>query len=175
MRVALAALSLFVSLAMVGSLLADEQKPGPEKKKPDRPKFEMFQLPFGLQPSEEQKAKLEELKKLYQPKLKELREKMDNIWTEEQKKARKEAGEAARKAGKSPPEVQKAIWEAVKPTEEQKAKFEECRKAMGELHKEIGEKIRELLTPEQKEQLKKMREHWQGGQGKRRGPPPKVD
>jgi Spy/CpxP family protein refolding chaperone len=181
MRVALAALSLVVSLAMVGSLLAQEHKQKPEKPRPDRPmmggQFDQFQFPRGLKPTDEQKAKLEELKKHYEPKVKELREKMENIWTDEQKKAREEAIKAAKEAGKSPREVQQAAREAVKLTDEQKAKFEECRKAMGELGKEIREKIMDLLTPEQKEQLKKMRENWQGGggQGKRRGPQPRVD
>ena len=109
----------------------------------------------GLNLSDEQKAKFEELKKEYQPKRKALGEKMRDILTDEQKKARAEAHKAAKEAGKKGKEIRAAVKDAVKLTDEQKAKFAELRKEMQALGKEMREKRMEILTPEQKEILKK--------------------
>ena len=95
----------------------------------------------GLNLSDEQKAKVEELRKEYGPKFKESWQKMDGILTAEQKKARQEAAKAAKAAGKKRDEVWKEAQAAAKITDEQKAKMAECGKAAGALHKEAREKV----------------------------------
>ena len=51
--------------------------------------------------------------------------------------------------------------EAVKLTDEQKSKLSALRGQLGPAPKELREKIAAILTPEQKEQLKKKIESWQ--------------
>jgi Spy/CpxP family protein refolding chaperone len=109
----------------------------------------------GLELSDAQKAKLEEIKKEQGPKMREAYEKMSSILTEDQKKAREEAMKAAREAGKSREESREAIDKAVKLTDEQKKKQDEMRKSMEESQKSLREKVLAVLTPAQQETVKK--------------------
>ncbi|MBU4272063.1 MAG: hypothetical protein KKE86_07175 [Planctomycetes bacterium] len=152
MKVLSAVLALAVSLAIVGNLSAEEKKKG---KYPDRPTIGGMRMFEGLDLSEEQKANFKELWKEYLPKLKAVGEKLRDILTEEQKTARAEARKAAIEAGKKGKEVRDAVQDAVKLTDEQKAKFAELQKEMQALRKKMREKGMEILTPEQKEILKK--------------------
>ena len=93
---------------------------------------EMFK---ELNLTDEQKSKIEAVQKEYAPKTKELREKMDSILTEDQKKARKEAIEAAKTADEKRGEAYESIRAAVKLTDEQKAKRGEVMKEMERLHR----------------------------------------
>ncbi|MGA2616440.1 MAG: hypothetical protein ABSF26_02445 [Thermoguttaceae bacterium] len=102
--------------------------------------------------TDEQKTKLEDLKKEYAPKLK---NPMDGILTDEQKKARDDATKAAKDAGKNMRETFKAASEAVKLTDDQKAKLREAGKAMRPIFTELRDKINGILTSDQQEQVKK--------------------
>lgn len=166
------ALVFAATLAFVGSLSAQEAK----KERPKRGPREMQGSPVEhlskafekLSLTEDQLAKFGKLKEEYGPKVKEAREGMQKVMaslTDEQKKARNEAMKAAHEAGKKGPEAMKAGLDAMKLTDEQKKSLE----APSALAKEFYEKAMELLTPEQKEQLKKS---W-GGPGKREGRPGK--
>lgn len=159
MKIVSTVLALFVSLLIVGNLSAADEKKGHEGKRPPHAtmdRMEMLQgMLKGLNLTDEQKTKVEALKKEYGPKFKEGSQGMDGILTDEQKKAREEAVKAAKEAGKKGPEVWEAAKAAVKLTDEQKAKMAENRKAAEALHKQFREKLMEILTPEQKEQLKK--------------------
>ena len=95
--------------------------------------------------TDDQKAKLAELKKEYAPKLKAAHRQFDNVLTADQKKARDDAIKAARDAGKSRREVFQAGTAAVKLTDAQKAKMAEGRKAMEALNKEIIDKVNSAL------------------------------
>jgi Spy/CpxP family protein refolding chaperone len=97
--------------------------------------------------TDEQKTKVAELKKVYDPKFKQAREKLDTILTDEQKKMKQEAKEA----GKNP----KDLWKILKLTDDQMAKLKEGQKALQTLRKEAREKAMDILTPEQKKQLQK--------------------
>ncbi len=152
MKVLSAVLALAVSLAIVGNLSAEEKKEGKRFGRSMMGGMHMFE---GLDLSEEQKANFKELWKEHMPKLKAVGEKMRDILTEEQRAARAEAQKAAIEAGKKGKEFRDAVQDAVKLTDEQKAKFAELRKEMQALRKEMREKSREILTPEQKEILKK--------------------
>ena len=152
MKILSAVLALAVSLAIVGNLSAEEKKKG---QRSDRPMMGMMHMFEGVDLSEEQKANFKELWKGYMPKLKAVGEKMGDILTEEQKTARAEARKAAIEAGKKGKEIRDAVQDAVKLTDEQKAKFAELRKERQALRKELREKSMEIMTPEQKEILKK--------------------
>jgi Spy/CpxP family protein refolding chaperone len=168
MRLVSTVLAVSVSLMMVGSLSAAEEHKAPQGRRPARPMAAQWEMLKSLDLTADQKAKLEELKKEYGPKFKEVWQKMDSILTEDQKKARAEARKTAEAAGKKGPEVWKAAQAAVNPTDEQKAKLAEARKAMAALGKEVHEKVMAVLTTEQKEQLKKSRQAMRG-RGPQRG------
>jgi Spy/CpxP family protein refolding chaperone len=161
MRVAKVLLGFAVLLMLVGSVSAQERKFRHEGKHMQHPMMEQgdMVIPMGmlkcLNLTEDQKAKLETLKKEYAPKVKASFEKHTGILTEDQKKARQEAVKSAKAAGKSHEEVWKEAQAAVKLTDDQKAKMETARKEGQALRKEIHEKIMEILTPEQREQFKK--------------------
>ena len=77
--------------------------------------------------TDDQKSKLEDLKKEYEPKLKEAYAKED-VLTPEQKKAGEEAKKAAKAAGKKGKEVKDAVAAAVKETDDQKKQEKDARK-----------------------------------------------
>ena len=168
MRVVSTVLALAVSLMLVGNLSAAEEKTRPEgrhQRHPmmERPMVERWNmLPTemlkGLNLTDDQKAKLAELKKEYAPKFKEEATKREGLLTDEQKKAREEAVKAAKASGEKARDSWKDVRGAVKLTDDQKAKMAELRKETETLHKEFREKITALLTPEQKAQLKEKRE-----------------
>ena len=107
MRIVSIVLALAMSLTLTGKLLAADGGSSTEGKPP----CEGRQRPFGiaerierltkdLNLTDEQKTKLEALKKDLASKFGDARKKMDDILTAEQKKARDEAVKAAREAGK---------------------------------------------------------------------------
>lgn len=163
MKVLCSALALAASVVLVSNLSAADQ---PQRRGPGgrgQGQFNMIDMMVrGLELSDAQKAKVEELKKVEEPKLKEAREKASSILTDDQKKARDEAMKAARDAGKSREESREAIEKAVKLTDEQKKKQEESRKSMEELIKNVREKLMAILSPEQQETLKKRMAERQG-------------
>ena len=157
MRTASILSALAVSLMMVGNLWAAEDKT-PEKTKHPHPKAEgkdiiPADIVSGLNLTADQKAQLDAIKTEYAPKVKEAQKKIDDVLTADQKTARKEAAKASREAAK------KNIDAALKLTDEQKGKIETAKKENKALRKEIREKIMNLLTQDQKDQLKKNREH----------------
>jgi Spy/CpxP family protein refolding chaperone len=166
MRVVTAMLALAVSLAIVGNLWAAEEKKAPERGRPGPGGFmggpmllDQIGKMKGMNLTDEQKTKLEALKKEYDPKLKEAHDKMDSILTPEQKKARDEAMKArdeAIKAGKSARDAREG-FRGLKLTDEQREKMGEAMKAAQPLQREVREKVMEILTKEQKELLKQQR------------------
>ncbi len=147
-------LALAVALTVAGNLSAGEKKKRPRPERPKRQMFGPMHLFKGLDLGDEQKEKFAELRKQYEPKLKDVAEKLRGILTDEQKQARAEAAKAAKEAGKKGKEFRQAVRDAIKLTDEQKEKFAEARKEMRALYKEIREKSLEILTPEQKKMLK---------------------
>ena len=157
MRVISTVLALAVSLVLVGSLSATEEKKGPKHKHPRGPMVQRWEMFRGLNLTEDQKSKMAELRKEYGSKFKEAWKKMDTVLTEEQRTARTEAMKVAKEAGEKTREAWKKVKDAVKLTDVQKTKMAELRKETGALHKELREKMAALLTPEQKEKCEKHR------------------
>lgn len=160
-------LALLVSLVIVGSLSAAEERTGPEGKHPRQTMMDRWAMLNGVDLTDDQKAKVEEVKKEYGPKLKEARKEIDGILTADQRKVRDEAVKAAKAAGKRGEEIWKDAKAAATLTDEQIAKMADLRKTVHALRKEAREKIVAILTPEQRQQVKKprdgMRSHLQMG------------
>jgi len=142
--------------------------PAQKEKLPKRgpPPFAGADMLRGIELTADQKTKLEELHKEFEPKVRELGQKMEGILTDQQRKARDEAMKAGREAGKEWREIRSAAEAAAKITDEQRAKMNDLSAEMGKVHRELREKAMELLTPAQKEQLQKAQEQRLGG-----GPP----
>ena len=149
MRVVRVVLALAVSWVFVGKLLAaDQSSPPPQPEHQGHEKNFVMMGPWNmlkeLNLTDEQKAKVQELRKEYVPKFKEA---TDSVLTTDQKKARDDAIKAAKDAGKKG----ELFTVKLKLTDEQKAKI---REAITPLEKELREKTQAILTPEQREQLK---------------------
>jgi Spy/CpxP family protein refolding chaperone len=77
----------------------------------------------------------------------------------------KAARDAAHAAGKKGKEANDEIAKAIKLTPEQEAKLEKIRAKRKELDEQVHAALLEILTPQQRELMKK-------GPGKPKGPPP---
>jgi len=146
-------------LAMGGLLLAAEGKrshgPRPEGGLPEFGRIDAFAIVKRIPNlTDEQKQKIETLRKEYEPKLAELRGKMDSLLTPEQKKAREDAIKKAKEQGKTGRALLEAIRDAFKLTPEQETKMKELRTQMMQLFQEIRGKLEEILTNEQKAALR---------------------
>lgn len=148
-------LSLSLAAFLLSPVMAEDAKA--KKNKPNARKEQpAVQLPKDITLTDEQKTKVAELEKEFAPKMKELREKLDKVMTEEQKKARLEVMKEARekaKDGKKGKELAQAIKDAMKLTEEQQKSYDETDKKIVALRQEILEKVKPLLTDEQKAKL----------------------
>lgn len=150
-------LSWCFAALLISPVFAQETKA--QKKRPNaRKEPPAIQLPKEITLTEEQKAKVAELEKEYGPKMKELREKLDKVMTDEQKKARQAVLKEAReqgKDGKKGKELQKAVKDAMKLSDEQQKQYDEIDKQLVALRQEILEKVKPILTDEQKAKLPK--------------------
>ncbi len=146
---------LALSVLVVSPLWAAEE--GGKKKKDkqlDNAVARSFELPSEITLTAEQKTKLEEVKKEFEAKVKEVVKKQNDILTPEQKKARGEATKTAKAAGKKGKDLQADVTAALNLTDEQKKKQEEVGKELKELNGQIREKISGFLTADQKAHLK---------------------
>ena len=144
--------AFLLSPAMAEDAKAKKNRPNARKEQP------AVQLPKDITLTDEQKTKVAELEKEFAPKMKELREKLDKVMTEEQKKARLEVMKEHREKGKERKkgkELAQAIKDAMKLSEEQQKNFDETEKQITALRHDILEKVKPLLTDEQKAKLPK--------------------
>ncbi len=169
-------LAFAVCVAVVGVLSAAEgQGPGRRGQGgPGRgfgdPTARIDFMVRGLDLTDAQKAKIEDIKKEFGPKFKAAQEKQDSILTDEQKKARTEARQKARESRESFQNMRETIEKAMKLTDEQKKKLDEARKATEELNTALREKVTSILTDEQKKKLEEARQqrgNRAGGRGNR--------
>lgn len=145
-------------LAVIAPASAAEE-PAKGKKPPlDQQVQRRFELPEAIALTADQKTKLEAIKKEYASKVKELIEKREGILTAEQKEARKAAQKEARQGGKKPKEIQEAAFAALKLSGDQLKQYTAAEDGIKKIDKEIRGKIEELLTADQKANLKKAKE-----------------
>lgn len=151
-------LSLGLVLLMVAPVVARDDAKAKRPKAAAKKVREQpaVQLPKDITLTDEQKTKVAEIEKEFGPKMKELREKLDKIMTEEQKKARQEVLKEARekgKDGKKGKELAEAVKNAMKLSEEQQKQYDETDKQILALRQQILEKVKPILTDEQKAKL----------------------
>ena len=155
MRSARIVLTLLAALSIACSALAADKCCPAKKKAPPCPAAQQIdKITAGLTLTAAQKTSFAGLKKEYGPKLMAAIKQLD-VMTPEQKKAAAEARKEAKAAGKTGKEIHQAVDAAVKLTDAQKAKSADAHKKVGALSKELKQKVLALLTPEQKDQLKK--------------------
>lgn len=144
-----------LTLVLVCSVQAEDKK----KKKPGKgkknPVAALFTFPKKVEATEEQTAKLNELKAEYGPKIEEAQKAVNGILTAERKQAQQKAMKEARAAGKKGKELRQAVAAALNLTPEEKKALGKANKARASLIKEINAKKMGLLTDEQKEKIKK--------------------
>ena len=145
-----------VLVATVGLLCASAVWAQEDVKKPRKQpqKAAQYQIPVlnqwleGISLTEEEKPKVEALCKEYAPAFDALQKRMNEIFTEEQLKARKEVAAKAKAEGKKPQEIGKLQLEAVKLTPEQKEKWAKIQAERRELQKKLAKALLEVLTPD---------------------------
>lgn len=150
-------LGLMLTVIFAGSVNAADEKARNEKKAKRSPAARAFAVPVSVELTAEQKAKIEELKKEFEPKLTEAIAKRDGVLTPEQVKARTEAAKSAKAAGKDRKAAKDSINAAVALTPEQTKNLDDANKSVGELQKTIRGKLQELLTAEQRAAFAKPR------------------
>jgi len=139
-------------LAMCVAAEAQNAKAGKKAKKAKAaPTPAAFVLPTEITLSAEQQAKLDDLKKQYEAKLVEAQKKVNDVFTAEQKAARKTARKDAVAAGKKGKELGAAVDAAVQLSEEQKSNFATAQKEARKLQAEVRKEVIALLTAEQKQ------------------------
>lgn len=151
------------AVMLVANLSAQEQGKRPQRGAGGFGQRDPFQLPESLGVTDDQKAKLADLKKKYEDKLKAAADKAK--LTEEQTAKQREAFGKLRDSGKSFAEMREAVAKELNLTDDQKKGREELTALTAEIAKEIDG----LLTDEQKTKLKEARERRGAGgnQGKR--------
>ncbi len=156
MRTARIALALVVALLIACPVLAAGNKCDSKSKKcPVCPAAQRVdKMVAGLTLTDEQKTSLAAVKKEYGPKFVAALKKLD-VTTPDQKKACAAAAKEAKAAGKTGKEVHQAMAAAVTLTDEQKTQLAGAKKEVGALEKGLRKQVLAVLTPEQKQELKK--------------------
>jgi len=147
----------FIVCAAVAFAIASPTYAGapPKKEEKEKPVPGVFRLPKHVEVTAEQQAKIDALVAKYLPRLRELEEKVDSVFTAEQKQARDAARKAAHAEGIHGKEANERVEAAVKLSEEQAAKRAEAQKAKKKLEEEIRAEVMSLLTPEQQNAIAK--------------------
>ena len=131
----------------------------PDKKQPaagtTESRIEAFKVLEKIDLTDEQKAKLAELRiKEIEPKHQAAVQKLNDILTDEQNKAKIEVAKLAKKTGKKGKELQQAVQAAIKLTDEQKKQMAIARKELHELRLEIAQQIDAFLTDDQRASIR---------------------
>lgn len=129
-----------------------------------QPNFsQMFSIP-GVEFSKEQTVQIKELQEKYQLQLQKNQERTRNLYTQEQRQARRDAMEKARKDGKQGRELRTIVDAAMKLSDKQKAEIRSIEKERNQLVSNIRADVRALLTKEQQQQVQR-----RGNRNPRRG------
>jgi len=132
---------------------ADDAKADGKKDKAAAEPAAMYKLPPTVTLTEEQTAKLAEIKKEYTPKFQTLGKKNNDILTKEQRKARREAQQKAKDEGKKGKQMQAAVEAALMLSDDQKKQMDEVKAETAKLKSEMETKVVALLTDDQKSQV----------------------
>jgi predicted Holliday junction resolvase-like endonuclease len=150
MRCGLRILSMALALATAASVAIAQDAPKKGKKGDPGANAQVFQLPKDVTLTAEQQTKLDALKKEQGPKVAELQKKLDEILTDEQRQARKDAAAKSKEEKVKGKQAQERLAAALKLTDEQKPKWDAAQKEMQALQGKIREQLAGFLTDEQK-------------------------
>jgi hypothetical protein len=155
MRAILFGLSVVTLSLLAGPSAADDKKDAAKAaEKKDAPKGDpAFNVDKRITLDEKQQAQVDELKKEYGPKLKEIGAKIDVVMTPERKKAAAEARKKAADDGKKGKELNEAVSAALNLNAEDQAKLKEAQAERQKVVQEIKKKMSEILTEEQKKTM----------------------
>jgi len=165
------AVSVTLTLVVASTLLSQEAR-RQEARRRQQPRGERFSRVFrfpGVEFSEDQQAKVDEIRRKYVPKLLEVEKKRRSILTDKQVQAQRDAFRAAREAGKQGRQLQQALGEAFKLTDDQKKQLAPIQRERAELRAQIQAELKVLLTEEQRKQ---MREQSNGRRARAPATPP---
>lgn len=126
----------------------------------------LFRFAFsveGVELSQEQQAKVNELRQKYASELIAMQRKRASVLTGEQRRARQAAFRAAREARKGGQEAREAADTAAKITEEQRKQLAAIQKEQSDLIAKIQGEVRALLTDKQRAQLRRQGNRNAGG------------
>jgi hypothetical protein len=149
-RVLVLALALVIASPV---LAAEKKKTAKAPKCPAQAAIERMTKDMTISP--EQKTKFEAIQKEFGPKLMEGMKKRNEVIKPEQQAKYSEARKTAEAAGKKGKELKDAVEAAMGLDADQKAKLAEIEKENRKLYSELQKAAMEVLTPEQKDQLKK--------------------
>ena len=162
-------LTLSMVALLTSPLMAADEKGKKKKGKRKRPAVTVpTRLPKSIVLNEEQQAKIKALQSEFSGKFTDIRTKTAGILSVEQRQARAKAFQEARKAGKKRQELAAAADAAAKVTDEQKKQIAEIRKEQRTLTQEFQTKLREILTDEQKDQLREEAKKRKAAGGKKK-------
>lgn len=132
---------------------AKPAKPAPPGAKKEPPLPGPFRFPPKITLTAQQQQQVEAIAKEYLPRVKALDEAREQIYTPEQREARKAARERAHAAGLRGKEAAEQVEQSVTLSADQKARLAEVEAQRKALHEEIHAKMAAVLTPEQREAL----------------------
>ncbi|MEZ6133037.1 MAG: hypothetical protein R3C59_30570 [Planctomycetaceae bacterium] len=163
----LVCLTLMVLVA--GSVMADEKgKKGKGKKGAAKKPTPTQRFVGKLELTDEQKEQVAAIDKQFGERFGKLQKEMNDLLTDEQKKAQREAQKSAKADGTKGGEARKALEAALNLTDEQKAKRKEQLAAQQKLNGEIIAALKKVLTEEQQASLPKAGGPGKGGKGKKK-------
>ncbi|MEQ8788520.1 MAG: alpha/beta hydrolase fold domain-containing protein [Pirellulaceae bacterium] len=146
------------SFALLGSVVCAQEN---ERRPPADPYQMFFRLP-GIEFSAEQQAKVDEIQKEvdeiqkeFAPKLADNQQRWNQVITDEQQQARREAFQKARDAGKQGQALRDAVNDALKLTDKQREQRAAIQKERDELLVTIRERLASLLTEEQQARVRR--------------------
>lgn len=163
----LVCLTLMVLIA--GNTLADEtEKKGKGRKRAARKPTPTQRFVAKLELTDEQKVQVAGIDKQFGERFGKLQKEMNDLLTDDQKKAQREAQKAVRADGTKGADARKAVEAALNLTEEQKAKRKVQMKAQQTLNGEIIAALKLVLTEDQQANLPKGQRAGKGEKGKKK-------
>ncbi len=132
---------------------AQEKTKGKGKKKAAKGPDAIGKMIAGLDLTEDQQAKVKEIRKEYRPKLAEVQKRRNEIMTPQRRKTEKEARQATKDAGKKGKQVKADIDAALGLSPAESEKLAAIEKERQGVLAKINADVRAILTDEQKAKL----------------------
>ncbi len=147
----LLAIGIFSIAAMQG---ATQEKQKKNAKKGAKAPDAVAKMLDGINDlSEDQQAKIADIKKKYEPKLAEIQKRRNEFMTPDRRRTEKEARKAAKDAGKKGKELQNAVNDALGLSPAEREKLQAVQQENQALTAKIREDLEAVLTPAQKDKL----------------------